>query len=140
MQAPKTILDHNGQPFNRKPTPQQLVSEQMSGYRPPTHAISTNWQFDDMPPFGMWVVERMRIDPQVRLATLIHQAPLMKPKWEITAKDPRVAKFVADTLKTVWRRAAYKMARALPYTVSGGEIIYRKKSDGLLHFRNMQIM
>ena len=100
----------------------RITSEQTSGYRP-TVIMHPYWLDQSMPPFTIWVIERMRIDPQVKLCTSVRTAPLMRPIFEVSG-DKEVTKFVSDTLRAFWTKAIRKVAKAMVYTLCGGEILY----------------
>lgn len=97
-----------------------------AGYRPAVWADGLNYAIDGRPRFTWLEADRMRYDPQVQFALRILRAPLYGATWKVAARDPRVARFVDDTLKALWQAALPKVCRFFEYGVACGEVVYRR--------------
>ena len=49
-------------------------------------------------------VPRMMRDPRVRFLLRMWRAPFQQVQWKVKAESPRVAKFVDEQLRRIWRR------------------------------------
>lgn len=130
MPSPTSNGSANGKAHNR------LVTEQTAGYKP-TVIMHPYWLDQTMPPFTIWTIERMRIDPQVKLSTAVRYAPLMRPQFEIVG-SPDITRFVSNTLRAVWTKSIRKIVKGMAYSMCAGEILYDyDEKTRMFHFRGL---
>lgn len=113
-----------------------LIKEYTGKYKPELYR-QPFWLEEKLPPFTLWSVTRMGYDPQVKLATRILLAPLMKAKFELTG-DAEVVQFIAKTLKTVWRHSMHKILKGVKNTMAAGEVLYEySERDKMFYYRGL---
>lgn len=95
------------------------------------------WFEQGMPPFSLWTVEMMRMDPQIRLCQQVTEAALSQIKLRVVSKDSEAQAWAAEQFRRFWTRAIHKVAYGLWYTLSGGEVIYELE-DGKFQFSGLR--
>lgn len=100
-----------------------LYAARTQNYQPPVTARPT-WSQAGMPQFTIRAVEWMRRDPQIRLGLAIKSAPYMKVRYKIQG-NPEQVKFITRIVARIWQRLVPKALRALMYTLSAGEVVWR---------------
>jgi hypothetical protein len=88
---------------------------------------------------GPWLIERMRQDPNIRLALAALFGPLSRCEFEIEAARPEWEAFARQQMKAVWRNSD-RFVGAAEYGEFAAEVLYRQDDrfgltiDGLKEF------
>lgn len=117
-----------------------------SGYTTFNHLY---WQQPrDLPPFSFYTVYNMLIDPEVRLALNIRSAPLFGAEWGykkggmfypgVEAKRPEVAAYLLRQHTRIWENHLPDIVEAQKWGWSGGEIILKLGTSGLVEFDRIE--
>lgn len=101
-----------------------------SSYRP--NVIGHSLQWFDGNQFSWLYVDRMRRDPQIRLAESVLRAPMQQVKWHIHGRSD-VGRFVHRSLLRFWRRGLGKAMAEIRYGHQPAEITYREE-EGKIQF------
>lgn len=100
-----------------------------AGYTPRVFGPSVH-QFRKQGPWTWEKVEEMRTDPQVQFGLWVLSAPVANARWEVKARDERVAAFVDSQIKRVWQHDLPKILDGMfCYGSAGGEVVHFENGD-----------
>lgn len=95
------------------------------------------WFNRDQLPFFLSMIDLMWLDPQVRYAVNISNAPFQSAEVSVTSPDEEVAKFVLEQFDRIWATSHDKILRAKIYGFGGYEVIY-KDNKGRWEFAHLK--
>lgn len=113
-----------------KPTPRKTAN-----YAPGVLDGSLReYALDGRPFFTMMEAERMRRDPTIDFGLRILRAPLYRVPFTVEADNPKVGRFVEETIRNFWSANLRAIANSvLTYGPSVGEVTHRL-SNGYIAF------
>lgn len=107
-----------------------------------------------LPPFNMWTIEQMLMEPEVRIALNIRAAPIFGVEWAYKVPDdsprgfsykpgiqsdhPEVGEFVQRQLEKIWHNHIHELMESQKYGWAGGEVLLRLSKSKQVEFNRLE--
>ncbi len=132
---------HNGVLKARKlpPSRSAFLGGPLTGRYKASNLASGTWHWAlQRGSFNWGDINAMRRYHAIEIGLRVLRAPIFSAKWEIEADSHEVAKWIDDTLTTIWHHDLIKILRMLEWGAMGGEIVWDEDEDGLIKYESLK--
>lgn len=70
--------------------------------------------------------EKMRLDPQIALATALIELPILAQNYRIECANPKIAAVVDAAIRPIYKKLLKSMLRAIQFGFAAGEKVWKK--------------
>lgn len=104
-----------------------------AGYQDKTSATRF-WNFEERPPFCLFTIEQMELDPTATIALAIRDGLLSSIEVQVEGGPPAIREYVEKLYKDIWAAMSSQILRTKVAGFAGFELLYKKDADGRLAF------